>query len=815
MDCVEKYSTFVDYKQKRMKKPLLSFSLAQSWNKMLRKFVKLFKRFEILRTSEDASSFELNHLQRKMQSLFNRLSKMQSRVGIKIAGSAVALMLMSTSLSAQTYTNDGPVTGFGESPIDVGQIALVAAGDIDGDGNLDLVIGSYMNSISLYKGNSTGGFSYEGFLEADGADIPSDLLPSPTLVDFDNDGDLDLYVGLYDGTIKTYLNNGFGVFSAGLDMTAGATTIDVGSAAAPTFADIDNDGDLDLYAGNNNGTIQVYTNNGSGVFSAAPNLQAGGIDITVGDFSLPVFGDLDDDGDLDLFLGDRYGLVQVFSNNGSGVFAPATNVQSSGVDINVLYFSRPVFADIDTDADLDLLVGGTEGDVSVFLNNGFGILNNSSDLTAENQGLNFDQLAAPAFADLDNDGDLDMFVGDYYGKIATLNNNGSGAFSIGPNLMAAGVELSVGNFAMPEFADLDEDGDMDLYVGNNYGYIAVFKNNGFGVFDASVNLQAGGVDIDAGSMSSPEFADLNGDGDLDLYVGNSAGTMLIFENDGTGLFTAATTPLFVADGVTLAAAGGYSSPLFFDIDDDGDLDLLVGAYGGEVNKYISNSGIFNAAATNFQADGLDVDVYLLSMPEMVNIDGGCGPDLYLGGYQSPIFHYNYKDTLAPTIVCPADVTYNLLQYQSYYTVSGTMLDPISAGDNCNIESVLNDFNGNATLAGIDFPAGTETITWTVTDVDGNTHSCSVDVIVNTFNAIDDLSAIGVSMYPNPSEGLVTIENAQNFNVLISDAFGKTIFNYANVQDAKFVVDLTHQPAGIYFITVSNETEMKSAKMVIE
>ncbi|PKP03508.1 MAG: hypothetical protein CVU11_08445 [Bacteroidetes bacterium HGW-Bacteroidetes-6] len=797
-----------------MKKPLLSFRIAQSWNRLLRKFFSLFRRIEGLKASGVETSIELNQMQRKLQSIYNRLSKLQRSVGVKIAGSAIALMLMSANLSAQTYVNEGPLSSNYSLPISVGLLSAISTGDIDGDGDIDIVAGEYFGNTAIYYNDGTGIFTSNSPIKIDGIPVSTGYMPSPTLADVDEDGDLDLYIGTLAGTIKVGINDGTGVFTSAPDMLADGVLLDVGTLAFPEFADVDDDGDLDLYVGEQTGLIKVFLNNGSGVFTSAGNMQDGGIDINFAPLPQPVFYDFDNDGDLDLFVGDQSGLIKVYSNNGTGAFTASANLQSSGVDIDPGTYSSPAFIDVDDDGDMDFLSGDYYGKIHVYLNNGSGVLSDASNLEAFETPFAFGQFSAPAFADIDNDGDLDLFVGKYEGTIATLNNNGNGDFALGANLMAAGIELDAGSFAVPEFADIDEDGDMDLYVGNFSGNIVVFENNGSGVFSAGVNLQAGGIDIDAGSIACPEFADLDADGDFDLYVGNNSGTILVFENDGTGSFTAASTPLFEADGATLDVFA-YSSPLFCDIDGDSDLDLLVGEYYGKIQVYINNSGVFNASSTNFQADGQDVDIYLLAIPAIANIDGGCGPDLYVGGYMTPVYFYSYKDTIAPTITCPANFTYNLLQYQSNYTVSGSSLDPIYTSDNCNIESVLNNFNGSSTLAGVDFPAGAEMVTWTVTDIDGNTTSCNVDITINVFNAIEDLETMGILVYPNPSSGIFSIENAQNCNILISDAFGKSILSFANVQDAKIDVDLTNRPAGIYFITVSNETIVKTAKIVID
>jgi len=93
-----------------------------------------------------------------------------------------------------------------------------------------------------------------------------------------------------------------------------------------------------------------------------------------------------------------------------------------------------------------------------------------------------------------------------------------------------------------------------------------------------------------------------------------------------------------------------------------------------------------------------------------------------------------------------------------YTVSGTEFDPTATNDNCGVANVINGFNSTSTLAGATLPEGTTPITWTVTDNAGNTATCSFDVIVDTYVGIADLSAKGISIYPNPTSGKLTIDN---------------------------------------------------------
>jgi uncharacterized protein (DUF2141 family) len=676
-------------------------------------------------------------------------------------------------------------------------------------------------------------------------------------------------------------------------LQAGGSDIDVGSLPSPEFADIDGDGDLDLFAGEYYGSIKVFTNDGSGNFTSAPNLQSGGVDINAGSTPSPVFADINGDGDLDLYVGNYAGNIMVFSNNGSGIFTALPNLQAGGTDIDLGFYATPKFTDIDGDGDLDLYAGEYSGAIKVFTNDGSGNFTASPDLQAlENPFLTG---FSPTFADIDEDGDPDLYVGNTSGNISVFTNGGSGNFTAAPNLQAGGVDIDAGNYSIPTFADIDDDGDLDLYVGNYAGNIMVFSNNGSGSFVSSANMQAGGSDIDVGNYASPIFADIDGDGDLDLYVGELDGTIKVFSNNGSGIFTA--SPDLQADGATIDV--GYTpTSEFYDIDEDGDLDLIVGEYNGSIKVFTNNgSGIFSASP-NLQANGSDINAGLFPKPVFANVDGGCQPDLYLGSLVGYILHYNYSDTTAPqitsthpdqtvnlgatceavlpdyistivatdncstilnysqspvsgivvsgltntvtltvtdeegnisnvsfnvsvvdaidpVIVCPGDVTINLFQGQTFYTVPGTTFDPVSATDNCTVATVINDFNSASTLAGINFPAGTYTIAWTVTDVMGNISSCSFEAVLNLYTGINEVSDLGNNIYPNPTNGFFSIENVRSSNIQITDALGNVIRNFTNVQETKLNIDLSDQPKGIYIITISNDLENGTEKIVLK
>ena len=137
-----------------------------------------------------------------------------------------------------------------------------------------------------------------------------------------------------------------------------------------------------------------------------------------------------------------------------------------------------------------------------------------------------------------------------------------------------------GSNSTPSFVDLDGDGDLDLVVGAYDGTLRSFANNGAGGFSALTGAANPFNGIDVGSDSAPSFVDLDGDGDLDLVVGESRGTLRSFANNGAGGFTALTGAANPFNGLDV---GSYSTPSFVDLDGDGDLDLVVGAFDGTLS----------------------------------------------------------------------------------------------------------------------------------------------------------------------------------------------------------------------------------------
>jgi hypothetical protein len=196
-----------------------------------------------------------------------------------------------------------------------------------------------------------------------------------------------------------------------------------------------------------------------------------------------------------------------------------------------------------------------------------------------------------------------LFIGRFDGKIKFYRNTGSQS---APQFVAdvSPVDtISAGQNCVPAFIDYDGDGDMDLFVGKANGQINFYRNTGDAAHFQPLLADSKFLDSDVGADASPTFTDIDHDGDADLFIGNDNGNVYFYENTGT-----ATSPQFVLRTDRYASTDPMreSAPAFADIDGDGDPDLFVGTSKGGLHFYRNNStlGVEEAPAV---PNGFELD----------------------------------------------------------------------------------------------------------------------------------------------------------------------------------------------------------------
>ena len=365
------------------------------------------------------------------------------------------------------------------------------------------------------------------------------------------------------------------------------------------LTDIDGDGDQDFFWGDffepgllfirNTGTCASPSLRGEPVpFPPGHPFQTSG-------YNAPFFADIDADGDVDLFVGVLGGAFNpiktsadnfyFFEQTDDGDFVERTRRYLKTIDVGSE--SVPAFADLDGDGDLDLFLSNkiAPDDFNAARMHRFENVGTPEAPVFRDRGtmpLHAAFHYVPAFGDLDGDGDLDMLVGTWTrGKVAFYRNEGT---PTAPDLRLETDEylrLTRGSNAAPALVDIDADGDLDLFVGEFSGTVNFYRNDGTPQAPAFTLVSDEYLGIDVGQRSFPAFHDLDGDGDFDLILGTEAEGLIVYRNDGTPQ-----APAFVRDDAALRlAVPALATPAFVDLDGDGDADFVTGGLSGGLLYY--------------------------------------------------------------------------------------------------------------------------------------------------------------------------------------------------------------------------------------
>ncbi len=457
---------------------------------------------------------------------------------LRIAGA----VLLSGAASAQSFvdnTSDIPQGNPGNNS----RSENVDFGDVDHDGDWDAVFADGGDAdqdqnriwINQGPGPNLGKFNDE---TASRFPAINDQSRDIEFVDFDNDSDLDIYISntsaLIAQTNRWWRNTG--VASGNYVDETAARWIGLGGAGSSLapgqvlgsggfidfscdcdFGDLDNDGDMDLFHSSYGGVFggqvpsRIYLNDGAGFFT----------EFNPSGFQLP--GQLINNGNPGLWC---EGTQQSDTTNSTGANC---DVASSALDIDL--------GDIDGDFDLDVLHGARQEAPRMFQNR-----------LEENGGtLGFRDVTGAVFpsgytagnghyeqemGDLDGDGDLDIYGLNWNAGFGftdvTLSNNGDGTFSGLTNLSGSSSDDNEG-----DFFDYDNDGDLDLYVANFSGTDRLYRNNNNGGSGFSFT-QVGGLPASGATALDADCCDVDGDGDYDVFVSNDFGARNYYFENQTG-----------------------------------------------------------------------------------------------------------------------------------------------------------------------------------------------------------------------------------------------------------------------------------------
>lgn len=635
--------------------------------------------------------------------------------------------------------------------------------------------------------------------------------------------------------------------------------VETSDYAFPELVDIDNDGDLDLFSGEYYGGMKFFRNIGTAANPIFDNpLQNPfGLDSIWGYVAVIDFVDIDDDGDLDAFVGSTYGNFLYHENIGNASLPDFANGVTNPFGIGGLTeFAFPELTDIDNDGDYDLFMGAYEGVFQYFENTGTASapafaapIENPFNLTS------MYQLALPSFVDIDDDGDMDLFAGSYSPNLSFYRNIGTAA---SPNFESA-IEnpfsiSPVQDICSPDFGDLDDDGDMDLFVGEYLGNHIYFENitipDDLGVWSIVDPLSS--CELTASEHLSLQISNFGTDPQtgfsVTYTVNGTGGATEIYSGTITpgdfGTLTFTATEDFFTNGdyeiVAWTSLAGdsntgndtlystiISKPFVNSFPYLEDFESGTGGWSSTGSNNTWELGTPAGDVINSAASG--VGAWMTSLSDYYNDD----EQSYV---ESPCF--DLSTILDPYISFDlwyvTEEGYDGVQIQ--YSIDGSTWNSLGSFLNTdwyNIEEVSGLFLLEHNSGWSGFSDSWQTYTHSIIECAGQSNAnfrifFGSDGSVYEYDGVafdnfmvfenpsetEELSNLDIEVYPNPSNGIVHILNAGNAKVEVRNLLGSLVLN-ENLPDNNSALDLSFLPTGTYIVKIKLLDKVINKKVVLK
>lgn len=774
--------------------------------------------------------------------------------------------------------------------------------DLNFDGIMDLfVYEKDGNTVKTFINQGDGGKSSYVYT----TDYLS-LFPEPKnfvlLRDYNCDGKMDFFTGTTGG-LKVYKNVSNEILGLKFEMITSLLKSDynpnmlnlyVPSTDIPVIDDLDNDGDIDILTfGVVGTTVEHHENLSMDTYGTCDSLKFRLVNSCWGNFSENALDngvtlgisckgntgtadttqrgsrhsgstlltiDLDNDGDKEFISGDvSYNNLIMLTNGGDNITANmiAFDNQFPSVSnpVNIPIFPAGFYLDLNNDSLKDLVVAATARNISENTNgtwyyknigsNEFPIFSLVNQSFLQEDMIEVGSGANPVFFDANVDGLMDIVVGNYgyynsssstlKSKLLLLENTGTStlpSFKIKnidyQNISSLGV-----NGLYPSFGDMDNDGDLDMIIGDSNGLLYYYTNNAGAGNTASFTLTSSNyMGIDVGYFATPFIIDFNKDGLNDLLIGERAGTIKYFQNIGTtsnaSFNNSPTVDTLGGIDVMKLCCTGYSNVSAY-FDNDNKLNMYIGSEKGIIYQYRS----ITTDLLNYELlDSIITDGHRVNA-SLADIDGKTNYEIVSGHYAGGISLYSKTSLLS--LISPQDhstglddtltLDWSSVEAADFYQVqidttyhfnSSLLIDSI-------IPFINNNGDGPDTQLDLFTLTPNQTYFWRariISETDSSNWTSVWDFKISPTgdhqtNIIEKINS-NIKVYPNPTSDIVHIDvnnsNALNSFILI-DITGKIIVSKKLLEE-KNTIDLSTLSSGIYFGIIKDNSEiLKTVKIL--